>query len=214
MGFGLLFFGCFLTYFGAVTAIGTYTYMLGAAIMLYALYKLSSLNKLFLSSAIASAVFVLLSLVLVVMAVFGYNNTFVYEVLAKVQDFFAPLLLITIHIAIFVVAKEVGLNKIQGWSVVNSVFILISIIIDVVSIFVNSVDVIARFGIAWTASRVLYSVFMLVIIFNCYAKICYEDDLEMENANTGVTVFDFLNRMFNKATDKDRKNKTNKKGDK
>lgn len=214
MGFGILFFGCFLTYFGAITPIGTFTYMLGAAIILYALYKLSEINKMFLSSAIVTAVFLILSLVIVVMFIFGYDNNTVFDVLGYVQNFFAPAILICIHVAIYLVAKEVGLNKIQGWSIVNGVFILIGITVDVLSVFVTNVEVLGRFGIVWIASRVLYSVFMLVIIFNCYAKICYEDDKYMDDSNTGMPVFDFLNRLFNRATDKNRKNKPSDKGDK
>ncbi len=214
MGFGVLFFGCFLTYFGAITPIGTFTYMLGAAIMLYGLYKLSEINKMFLFSAIASFVFLLLSLVIVVMFIFAYDNSMAYSVLGYVQNFFSPVLLICIHVAIYLVSKEVGLNKIQGWSIVNSVFIVIGIVVDVLSVFISNVDVLGRFGIVWIASRVLYSVFMLVIIFNCYAKICYEDDKYMDNENTGMPMFDFLNRLFNKATDKNRKNGSKDKEDK
>lgn len=210
MGFGLLFFGCFLTYFGAITPIGTFTYMLGAAIMLYALYKLSSLNKLFLTSAVASAAFVLLSLVIVVMFVFGYDTGTVYNILVHVQNFFAPALLITVHAAVYVVAKEVGLTKIQGWSIVNSVFILAYVVCDILSIFITGPVATPRFGLICTAIQVLYSVFMLVILFNCYARICYEDDKYMENGETGVLVFDFLNRLFNRATDRNKHNKGDK----
>jgi len=213
MGFGVLFFGCFLTYFGAITPIGTFTYMLGAAIMLYALYKLSGLNKMFLSSAIVSASFLLLSLVIVVMFIFGYDNNTVFLTLEYVQNFLAPALLICIHIAIYLVSKEVGLNKIQGWSIVNSVFITVGIVVDILSIFISNIDALGRFGVVWIASKVLYSVFMLVIVFNCYAKICYEDDKYMDDENTGVPVFDFLNRLFNKATDKNKKNRPGDKGD-
>lgn len=213
MGFGLLFFGCFLTYFGAITPIGTFTYMLGAAIMLYALYKLSSINKMFFSSAISSAVFLLLSLVIVVMFVFGYDNNTVYNALVYVQNFFAPALLISVHAAVYLVAKEVGLNKIQGWSIVNGAFILAYVICDILSIFITGPVATPRFGLVCTAIQVLYSAFMLVILFNCYAKICYEDDKYMESGDTGVPVFNFLNRMFNKATDKSKKNQPNNKGD-
>ena len=52
MGFGLLFFGSFLTYFGALSPVGTFTYLIGAEMMLLALYKLSSVNKFFFASAI------------------------------------------------------------------------------------------------------------------------------------------------------------------
>ena len=213
MGFGILFFACFLTYFGALTPIGIFTYMLGTALMLYALYMLSSLNKTFAISAIASAVLMLISLVVVVMFIFGYDNVTVYKVLVYVQNYLAPVLLIAIHIAIYFVAKEVGLNKIQGWTIVNNVFILGYIVCDILSLFIVGEVATPRLGLVCTIAQVLYSMFMLVILFNCYARICYEDDKNMEKGSSGVAVFDFLNRMFNRATDKSRKNKPNDKGD-
>ena len=213
MGFGILFFSCFLTYFGALTPIGIFTYMLGTALMLYALYMLSSLNKTFVISAIASAVLMLVSLVVVVMFIFGYDNSVVYKILVYVQNYLAPALLISIHVAIYFVAKEVGLNKIQGWTIVNNVFILGYVVCDILSLFIVGELATPRFGLVCTIAQVLYSVFMLVILFNCYARICYEDDKNMEKSSSGVPVFDVLNRMFNRATDKNRKNKPNNKGD-
>ena len=211
MGFGVLFFGCFLTYLGALTPIGLYTFLLGSAVMLFALYKLSSLNKIFLASTAMSALLMLVSLILVVMAVFGVNNG-VYNVLVNVQNYLAPALLIVVHIAIFLIAKEVGLTKIQGWTIVNNIFIFIYLVCDVISHFVTGAAI-PRLGLVCIIAQVLFSMFMLLIIFNCYAKICYEDDKRMENQTSGVPVFDFLNKMFNKATDKNRKNKPNDKGD-
>ena len=113
MGFGILFFGCFLTYFGALTPIGSFTYLLGSAIMLYALYKLFELNKMFLFSAIASFVFMIMSLAIVVMCVFGMDGNSVYSIFTKVQNYFAPALLILIHIAIYLTSKEVGLTGLK-----------------------------------------------------------------------------------------------------
>ena len=147
MGFGILFFGCFLTYFGALTPIGSFTYLLGSAIMLYALYKLFELNKMFLFSAIASFVFMIMSLAIVVMFVFGMDGNSVYSIFTKVQNYFAPALLILIHIAIYLTSKEVGLTKIQGWTIVNNLFISVYIICDVLSVFITGVEVTPRLGL-------------------------------------------------------------------
>lgn len=147
------------------------------------------------------------------MFIFGYDNSVVYKILVYVQNYLAPALLISIHVAIYFVAKEVGLNKIQGWTIVNNVFILGYVVCDILSLFIVGELATPRFGLVCTIAQVLYSVFMLVILFNCYARICYEDDKNMEKSSSGVPVFDVLNRMFNRATDKNRKNKPNNKGD-
>ena len=160
-----------------------------------------------------SAILMVVSLTLVIMFIFGYESNTVYKTLVYVQNYLAPVLLISIHIAIYVTAKEVGLNKIQGWTIVNNIFILGYIVCDVLSLFIVGEVATPRLGLVCTLAQVLYSLFMLVILFNCYARICYEDDRNMEKGSSGMPVFDFLNRMFNKATDKNRKNKPNNKGD-
>lgn len=214
MGFGILFFACFLTYFGALTPIGAFTYLLGSGLMLYALYRLSSINKMFVASAIGSSVFLVVSLITVVMFVFGLDANAFYSIMEYVQNYLASALLLAIMASVYLTAKDVDLRKIQGWSIVNSVFILAYVVCDILSIFIVGEVATPRLGLVCIITQVLYSSFMLVILFNCYARICYEDDRKMEKESSGVPVFDFLNRMFNKATDKTRKNKPNDKGDK
>ncbi len=213
MGFGLLFFACFLTYFGSLTPLGTYTFVLGSAIMLYALYKLSGQNKMFLCSAIGTAILLLDSMVVVICDVFGFVDTF-YKVIFGIQSLVAPLLILLMLSAIFLLAKEVELRKIQAWCIVDASFVLIYLICDIVSAFVGSTAVIARLGLVCIISQVLYSMLLLVILFNCYARICYADDKEMDKNATGMPIFDFLNKLFNKASDKGRKNGPSEKGDK
>ncbi len=213
MGFGLLFFACFLTYFGAlVPAFSIYFYVVGSAFMLYALYKLSNQNKLFFVSTLVSLVFLILSIVIVALSVFAQSSGALYRVLIYVQTVLAPVLLIVVMAAVFIIAKEVELRKIQGWSIVNTALIVIAMIFEIVSMFVNSGEAIARLGLVWIILRVLYSAFTLVILFNCYARICYEDDADMEKSTTGMPVFDTLNRMLDKAIKK--KDGNNKKEDK
>ena len=213
MGFGLLFFACFLTYFGAlVPAFSIYFYVVGSAFMLYALYKLSNQNKLFFVSTLVSLVFLILSIVIVALSVFAQSSGALYRVLIYAQTVLAPVLLIVVMAAVFIIAKEVELRKIQGWSIVNTALIVIAMIFEIVSMFVNSGEAIARLGLVWIILRVLYSAFTLVILFNCYARICYEDDADMEKSATGMPVFDTLNRMLDKATKK--KDGNNKKEDK
>ena len=213
MGFGLLFFACFLTYFGAlVPAFSIYFYVVGSAFMLYALYKLSNQNKLFFVSTLVSLVFLILSIVIVALSVFAQSSGALYRVLIYVQTVLAPVLLIVVMAAVFIIAKEVELRKIQGWSIVNTALIVIAMIFEIVSMFVNSGEAIARLGLVWIILRILYSAFTLVILFNCYARICYEDDADMEKSTTGMPVFDTLNRMLDKAIKK--KDGNNKKEDK
>ena len=210
MGFGLLFFASFLTYFGALSPVGTFTYVLGAAMMLLALYKLSTVNKFFFASAIGSFALLLISLVIVVMFVLGYETNAVYKGLVLAQNFLSPILLISVLISIYAIAKEVELRKIQGWCIVDALFVLCYITCDVLSIFIVGDVATSRFGLVGIITQVLFSAFTLVILFNCYAKICYEDDSRMEKKTSGVAAFDALNNAFDKVTNKNKKNKGGK----
>lgn len=208
MGFGILFVACFLTYFGALTPISAFTYVLGTALMLSALYKLSFQNKAFAISTLFDGALLLLSVVVVAMYVFGVQNG-LYNVLITIQTVSLPLLLFPVHIAIYILAKEVELRKIQGWCIVNSIFVVINLACYVALMFVKNEIATPRLGLVYIVTEVLYSAMLLFILFNCYVRICYEDDKEMEKEGTGVPVLDFLNKLFNKATDKNRKNQKN-----
>ena len=181
--------------------------------MLFALYKLSTQNKLFFTSMIGAFILLVVSLIFVLMYVLGLDNK-VYDIIGYLQTFISPVLMVLIMLSISLIAKEVELKKFQAWSYVNVGFISIYIACEVASIFISSAKVMQRIGVIDIISRVLFSAFALIILFNCYAKICYEEDKDMKKEDTGVPIFDFLNKLFNKATDKNRKNGPKDKGGK
>ena len=213
MGFGILFFACFLTYFGELTPIASYTFVIGTALILYALYKLCDQNKLFFISAIGAFVLLLISLVTVIMSAFGINNV-LYKVIIYAQTYVSTALLFLILMAIYLIAKEVELKKIQGWCIVDGIIAFIYLACDILSLFIRNTTVFVRLGVVCIVAQVLYTILLLIILFNCYARICYEDDKDMKKETTGMPVFDFLNKAFNKATNKNKKNGPSDKGDK
>ena len=213
MGFGILFVACFLTYFGEITPIASYTYVLGSALILFALYKLHDQNKFFFASAIGSFLLLVISIVTVIMNAFGINNLF-YRAMIYSQTYTSVTVLFLMLIAIYLLAKEVELRKIQGWCIVDGIFVFVYVVSDVLSIIIRSNEVFVRLGMICLISQILYTVLLLIILFNCYARICYEDDKDMKKETTGMPVFDFLNKIFNKAIDKGNKNEPKSKGDK
>ena len=213
MGFGILFLACFFTFLGVLTPLSAFTYVIGFAIMLYALYKLSSQNKWFTASCILSLVLLLISLVIVIMYVFGAVEGALYTFLIRLQTNLTPIIAIFILVAISVIAKEVDLKKIQARAIVNIVFLIIYFVCDTLSIVIKSEEAIKRIGLVGVISQIIYTLLILINVFNCYMRICYEDDKDMSNSSSGIPAFDFLNKMLNKAMDKNRKNKPDNKGD-
>lgn len=205
MGFGILFFACFLTYLGELTPLAPYTFVLGSALILYAMYKLYEQNKFFFISMIGAFILLLISIVNAIMSAFGAGNL-LYRVMISVQSYTSVILLFFMLVAIYLIAKEVELRKIQGWCIVDGAFVLIYTVCDIISMLIKNNAVFVRLGVVCLATQILYTVLLLVILFNCYARICYEDDKDMKKEATGMPVFDFLNKSFNKATDKNRKN--------
>ena len=213
MGFGILFFACFLTYFGELTPLASYTFVIGSALILYALYKLYDQNKFFLLSAIGAFLLLLVSIITVIMSAFGINNM-LYRIMVNVQTYTSAALVFLMLIAIYLLAKEVELRKIQGWCIVDGIFVFIYLVCDLSSMMIKSNAVFVRLGVVCLVAQILYTVLLLVILFNCYARICYEDDKDMKKETTGMPVFDFLNKIFNKATNKNKNNSPKDKGDK
>lgn len=213
MGFGILFFACFLTCFGELTPLASYTFVIGSALILYALYKLYDQNKFFLLSAIGAFLLLLVSIITVIMNAFGINNM-LYRIMVNVQTYTSAALVFLMLIAIYLLAKEVELRKIQGWCIVDGIFVFIYLACDISSMMIKSNAVFVRLGVVCLVAQILYTVLLLVILFNCYARICYEDDKDMKKETTGMPVFDFLNKIFNKATNKNKKSGPRDKGDK
>ncbi|MBQ8147101.1 MAG: hypothetical protein IJ039_09980 [Clostridia bacterium] len=213
MGFGILFFACFLTYFGELTPLASYTFVIGSALILYALYKLYDQNKFFLLSAIGAFLLLLVSIITVIMSAFGINNM-LYRIMVNVQTYTSAALVFLMLIAIYLLAKEVELRKIQGWCIVDGIFVFIYLVCDLSSMMIKSNAVFVRLGVVCLVAQILYTVLLLVILFNCYARICYEDDKDMKKETTGMPVFDFLNKIFNKVTNKNKNNSPKDKGDK
>ena len=214
MGFGILFFAYFLTYAGGLTPIGTFTYVLGSALMLFALYKLSEQNKLFLASCISTLVLFILSFIIMIMHVFGLEQSLIYNPLVLIQGFLAPALNILVMLAIFIIAKEVELPRIQVNSIINIALIGISVICNILSLVISNDDVLARLGVVYLVSQIIYIGYSMVVIFKCYMRICSEDDKDMSNTSGGVPFFDFLNKLFNRATNKNKNNGLDNKGGK
>ncbi len=212
MGFGILFIGYFITYIGAlVIPISNFTYVLGAGVILYSLKNLIKENKMFLASAILSGILELLSIAILILEFFAPSST-ISSVLSTIQGVSFSALNIILLIAIFLIAKQVGAPKIQSKAIVNLVVSVISFTLLVISVLViNSSLAVRCFYVSYLAS-VIYSIFGLVAVFNCYASICYEGDENMEKEATGIKPLDFLNKALNKAMNKNKDiDKTGKK---
>ncbi len=209
MGFGLLFIGYFFTFLGAITPLSTFCYVIGTGIIIYSLKNLIFENKLFVATMVTSIALEIVSIAKMIMYVLGYVNNNAFNIVNLIQGYLAPLLNILLILAIYLIAKQVGLIKVQTKAIVDLILIGIYVISAIIFNVINNEFAKERLFVVNVIAQLIYTVFTLVIIFNCYARICYEGDEDMEK-ETGNKPFDFLNRVLNKAMDKNKDNKTGK----
>lgn len=204
MGFGLLFIGYFFVYIGAVTPLSAYTYVVGAGLIIYSLKNLVLENNMFKISLFSVILMEAISIAKLMIMLFGNVNGSFYYVINLIQGILAPAISILLVISIYVISKTVGLVKVQAKSVVDLIFLGIYLITAIVFSVVNSELLKARLFVANIITLLICTVFTLIIIFNCYAGICYEGDENMEK-ETGNKFFDSLNRILDKAMNKNKK---------
>ena len=204
MGFGLLFIGYFFMYIGAITPLSAYTYVVGAGIIIYSLKNLILENNMFKVSLISTILMEAISIIKIMIMLFGNVNGSFYNAINLTQGILAPIISILLVISIFIISKEVGLVKVQAKSIVDLIILGIYMISAIVFSVVNSDFAKERLFVINIITLLICTVFTLIIIFNCYAGICYEGDENMEK-ETGNSFFDSLNRILDKARNKNKK---------
>ena len=200
MGFGLLFIGYFITYLGAfVPQISTFTYILGAGVILFSLRKLIYENKLFIASASVALLLEISSIISLGIQIFSGNDAnLVATILLYVAHASAFALNVLLMLSIMLLAKEVELKHLVRMTLVNTAFVAIGAVLFIPCEIVTNKDVLFGLSVALTAVKIIYSVFSLVIIFNSYMRICYEGDEKMQKSTTGVPILDSLNKLTDK----------------
>lgn len=210
MGFGVLFIGFFLAYAGSFTPLAVFTYVLGTGVILYSLKKLIFENKLFLCSAILAVLLELVSMAYLIMYVFGFRGAVIFNVLLTVQSILATVLAALLSAAIIVISRSLALTKIQAKATVDIAFIVLYLVSSLILSFVKSEAVLARLGLVSFILKILYVALSLFVIFNCYMRICYEGDENMQGKNS-FAPFRYLNDKLNDAMDKGKDKKGKKK---
>ena len=216
MGFGLLFLGYFVAFLGTFLAeFSVFTFILGSGIILFSLKNLVFENKMFVVSAVFAFI---LEISAILVATLGFlfvsETSLAYIIISQIYKWVTYALNISLMVAIYIIARDVDVLKIKVMSIVNLIFISMGAIVALVYELVTDEFAQLRLRYVSVGSQILFVILGLFTIFNCYMKICYEDDLNMEKKSSGIPFFDFLNRKLDKAFEKKKdvnKNRGNKK---
>ena len=194
MGFGTLFIGYFLllnvTYYG-------FSDFICSAIILYALYRLSSVNKGFRAAAIAAGVFCVFSLYeLTVFIINSFTLTDISAMLTAtaalrsliVCGFTVPMLIGMRDVCYEVDLKPLG-KKCHKTLIPTFVIYTLGILIEAQGVF-SFIDMkyIAMIGLAVTLAMMILVIVNLVSIYSCYMKICMPDEQTSKKRKTPAFV--------------------------
>ncbi len=204
MGFGILLIGFLLLSVG-FTPLAMFTFVLGGATTLYSLKNLVYENKFFMASAILTLLHLVFSVVVLFLNFLSIKNIN-FEILNFIQRLGASMIFIVLMYAIFVIAKSVDLPKIQSKAIFTMISVAVSVAFMIVSKFAVDALYTASVAIEFCA-LILYIASGIITIFNCTARICYEDDLDMTNKNLPKPM-KFLDEKLTKVmTPKEKRNK-------
>ena len=204
MGFGILLLGFLLLSVG-FTPLAILTFVLGGATTLYALKNLIYENKFFAISAVLTACHLIFSVVVLFLNFFS-KDSIDFEMLNFIQRLGVSVIFIVLMYAINIIAKSVELPKIQSKAYFTIIAVIISTVFTVVSKFTTDVLYNASVVIEFCA-LIVYIIGGLVTIFNCMARICYEDDINMDKKPLPKPIR-FLDEKLTKVmTPKEKRNK-------
>ena len=214
MGFGLLFIGYFIASIMSLNTLSGVFYLAGYLIMIFASRKLSQYSSCFKLLLAASAVMALLSVGIAVGDISSLlckyllisaplMSEFVYGLFVDIRTFSDFFFVAILCFCIRKIAKETGADQISYAAVRNFVFYCISFVLQII-VWVSSNTqyakltefVQATYLVVWTFIIVLVVwLFIAWMLFSCYAKICDENDVDMEQKPSR---FKFVNKWREK----------------
>ena len=205
MGFGILFIGYFMAMLMSINAIGSVIRLLGYALVLVATRKLSKYHRAFDAVSLATALMMAVSLLLVV-----YDaSSFLYEQVIVDTQLLPPVFRTVVGYiemaltfvfsavllwAIRLIAIQTDVHKIAVSAVRNFVFICVYYVLSLIGLlpFAFAQKYASTVGAPVLILYFVWIILNLVLIYSCYARICDEDDVDMEQKPSR---FEFVNNM-------------------
>jgi hypothetical protein len=205
MGFGILFIGYFLAMLMSINAVGSVIRLLGYALVLVATRRLSKYHRAFDAVSLATVLMLAVSLLLVV-----YDaSSFLYEQVIVDTQLLPPVFRTVVGYiemaltfvfsavllwAIRLIAIQTDVRKIAVSAVRNFVFICVYYVLSLIGLlpFAFAQKYAAIVGAPVLILYFVWIILNLVLIYSCYARICDEDDVDMEQKPSR---FEFVNNM-------------------
>lgn len=205
MGFGLLFIGYFTATLMSINTFGSSFKLVGYGIMLIASGKLKKYNRAFTYLELTAYIMLAFSALLAVsdIWIFLYDEMLVdsnpfggaYPTVIIYAEILLSLVYNTVMLyAIRRIAVETEAEKIAASSVRNFIFICVYYVLYFIGVFpFTFADTYLKYcGAFILLFNFVWIILNLVLIYSCYARICDENDIEM---NRKLSRFAFVNKM-------------------
>ena len=213
MGFGTLFIGYFFLL--NVTPYRGFTDIIAAAIMLFALYKLSDINRGFKLSFILCGIFLAVSVGELVLSVSSLFSLFPTDVVSPIVTIIRHGIVGTLGAVIMMgirdICAEVDLPKIRDRAryLIPTTFIIYLLWIALEAAAGFSTSEVLAMVLAWISLIVIVAnialfIFGLFTIYSCYAQICMpEDNTPLMPEEEKPSRFAFINEHRKRRKERD-----------
>ncbi|MBE6546021.1 MAG: DUF1090 domain-containing protein [Ruminococcaceae bacterium] len=215
MGFGWLFVGYFVANFMSLHQFGAIFRMIGYGMMLGASVRLCRYHRSFLGLEILSLLMVLLCGVLSLGNAELFAQEFllkeltllpetVYTVFGHGEQWLMLALQAALLWAIRSIAVDIGVPKIAVSATRNFIFVCMYYVVYAISLLPIPMPSVVSATVAIIAWILFFAWMILnqILLFSCYAKICDEDDVEMEQKPSR---FAFVNQFRREVEQKEQK---------
>ena len=187
MGFGTLFIGYFLLLNFAYSG---FTDAMAGVLMLYGLYKLSSVNAGFRYASLSAIGFTLLGLAKLIVEVLRLffsvpTSPLLVSVFAIVKCFITGLITILSHYGMTDVSREVGLSELREKCMRTGVLAIpvyvLALTLEVLGLFsLSEAKALVVISVVSIVMTLTLEVIVLIRIYSCYMKICMPEDKELD----------------------------------
>ncbi|MBE6597245.1 MAG: hypothetical protein E7641_06195 [Ruminococcaceae bacterium] len=200
MGFGILFFGYFITYLMAMNPWGCFFRAFGYLMMCSGIMKLTQYNKNFTYSVYASFLLGLINICFSVVEIYDmvflspspFGETFM-KVITNLETGTVLIFHLLLLFAVRSIAKETESDKIAFGAIRNLIFVVAYFLLSFIKFmpfeFVKSYN--RNMTLPLFLLYLGWIVMDLVLLFSCYSGICDENDREMKRKPSR---FEFINQ--------------------
>ncbi|MBE6616611.1 MAG: hypothetical protein E7627_01515 [Ruminococcaceae bacterium] len=207
MGFGILIFGYFLAFAFSISQYYFFTDIIGAVVMLFAFSKLSEYNRYYIGASYVCLGFLLLCSTNAASMMFAfYDPTGPVDLAVDIGKLVSACVM---HVFIFLGIRGITMGaeahglaaKAQRNMVMTGVYYLAALTVILTSSFMSK-ETSYYLSLAVYFYWLISIVMNLVLIYNCFGKLCPADEDENEKKRSRFAIVNKFNDMFDELESK------------